>query len=148
MKIIEDDFVKMIVDGETEGLFVHQVNCKRVAGAGLAGTLRDRVPGWYEHYKQEYGLLGSYRGFKIKSGLWIIDLYGQDGYGREQRHTDYWAIGNGLKVLKAQLDRNKSTKTVYFPMGMGCGLGGGYWSIVARIIEDTIGDRAVIVWKK
>ena len=43
----------------TEGIICHQVNCQRVAGAGLALQIRKKWPSWYESFKNDHPWLGN-----------------------------------------------------------------------------------------
>ena len=125
------------------GIICHQVNCRRVAGAGLANQIANKWPEWktsYEMAKQAYlGLVGWYR---VSDDLWIANLYAQDNFGRNRRHTNYAALGKCLFDVRRTVDHTKAE--IYLPKGIGCGLGGGDWQIVYQIIEDAL-PHAIIV---
>ena len=73
-------------------LIAHQVNCKGVMGAGLAKQIRDKYPMVYEKYKdhcQRGALLGDYIGCDTPDHHYIMNIFAQDGYGRDKRYTDY-----------------------------------------------------------
>ena len=137
MKIINGN----ILDIE-EGVICHQVNCWKVANAGLARQMRNKWPArWYVYYKQADGRLGGVRTHRISQSLYVADLYAQEGFGTAKRHTNYAALGHCLMLLKDIVNKNT---TIYIPYGIGCGLGGGDWAIVSQIIEDALPDAIVV----
>jgi hypothetical protein len=125
------------------GIICHQVNCRKVAGAGLAKQISNKWPEWYTKYKNVSGYLGLVSWHKINDDLWLADLYAQDGFGRDRRYTNYAAFGKCLLDLSRTVDATKLI-SVYLPKYVGCGLAGGDWQIVYRIIEDAL-PNAIIV---
>jgi len=127
------------------GVICHQVNCRRVANAGLARQIRERWPRWYESFRAARVRLGGVRLFCPAPvrlpDLWIADLYAQDGYGRDRRYTNYAALGAALFHLR---ETARADLPVYIPHGMGCGLGGGDWSVVRAIIADAYPDAVIV----
>lgn len=127
------------------GIIVHQVNCKGVMGAGLALAIKKKYPVVYEVYKNRcnagYRLLGSadivlanHNDDNTTESLSVVNLYAQDDYGRDKRHTNYKAFELSLMSMKATL-RGYDGNDIYFPYGIGCGLGGGSWEIILSLIE-------------
>ena len=129
-----------ILDMEN-GLICHQVNCRRVAGAGLALQMREKWPEWYQNFTKAY--LGVVTYFRVSSDLAIANLYAQEGYGHNRRYTNYAALGECLMVI-ADYKYNFGTD-VYLPYGIGCGLAGGDWAIVEQIISDAIPDAKLVM---
>ena len=125
---INDDILNV-----REGIIAHQVNCKRVAGAGLALQIRSKYPDWYTSYRNRAPQLGICSLFKVSDTLMIASLYGQYGYGRGTMHTDYRALEDAL--LNLYIWRDMVSMIISFPFGMGCGLAGGDWDIVSDLIE-------------
>jgi hypothetical protein len=115
----------------SQGIIAHQVNCQRVAGAGLAFQIAKKYPEWYKHFKNVDPYLGLADLYNVNSKLKIASLYGQDEYGYGKRFTNYHALELCLEKLHNMIENN----VVYFPYKMGCGLGGGEWMIVKQIIE-------------
>lgn len=140
-----------------EVLVCHQVNCKGIMGAGLAKQIRNKYPQVYYVYKnacniaaQENNtskLLGTFQIIDVSrnSGYKVVNIFGQDGYGRDRQYTSYEALTKAFKEL-CHLMRNE---VVRIPYGIGCGLGGGDWSVVEQIIEKELvfHGREVEVWK-
>ncbi|MCB4340706.1 hypothetical protein [Bacillus subtilis] len=75
----------------TEDIICQQVNCKGVMGAGLAKQIRKKYPKCFEDYSlyvENRGydadvLLGGVHYYRDKSGKVIANLFGQNGFGRE-----------------------------------------------------------------
>ena len=114
-----------------QGIIAHQVNCQRVAGAGLAFQIAKKYPEWYKHFKDVNPYLGLTDIYNVNSKLKIASLYAQEEYGYGKRFTNYFAFGLCLEKLRDMIANN----IVYFPYKIGCGLGGGDWIIVKKIIE-------------
>jgi len=133
----------------TEGIICHQVNCKRVAGSGLALQIRNKYPGWWERYRTTIASPGACDLYRVPtvSFLWIASLYGQDGYGTDRRYTNYDHLDNALFELKQLALIYASNYPIYFPYGMGCGLGGGEWKIVSKLIEKHFPGAVIVRWK-
>lgn len=134
------------VDGNilniTNGIICHQVNCKKVAGAGLALQIRNRFPGWYQYYQSTVPLLGHTSLYQVNKDITIASLYAQDGYGTEMRQTDYVAFRACLQVLRY------SPRFIYIPVGIGCGLAGGNWDRVYSIIEENLPSAILVKYNQ
>jgi O-acetyl-ADP-ribose deacetylase (regulator of RNase III) len=149
MKIIKGN----ILDVENS-LICHQVNCQGVMGAGLAQQIRDEWPEVHESYKQKikqyefyhnriFGfvdtsfLLGAIDAVPVTHGNCVINMFGQDNYGRQQQQTSYKALHDCLLELKNriyQVGGEYEKKVVCFPYKIGCGLGGGDWEKVSAML--------------
>jgi O-acetyl-ADP-ribose deacetylase (regulator of RNase III) len=120
------------------GIIVHQVNCRGVMGAGLAKSLRSRYTSIFQPYAQ-HCKAGTFRPgmvqfIPVSPTLHICNLAGQDGFGRDRQYSDYGAIAVALaKVYQTAIAHDLP---VYIPHGMGCGLAGGDWSIVSKLIAQ------------
>lgn len=151
----------------------HQANCQNTFGAGIARSISEMYPEAYfadtKASQSGKNTLGnfSYANISVKNGIAnsqsssiarIYNLYGQNLYGKGVRQTNYDALYNALEAMakhlmpteqdKMMFDFDRSPK-VGFPYLMGCGLGGGDWRIVERLIEVAFhnyeGD--VIIYK-
>jgi O-acetyl-ADP-ribose deacetylase (regulator of RNase III) len=128
----------------TDGVVVHQVNCKGVFNAGLARQIRLKYPSVFDNYMRWYRFgywrLGAIQLVNVGDNLLVCNLAGQIDYGSDgSLYTNYRALRVGLRNLTKFTD-----KQVYLPYGLGCGYGGGDWSSVADIISSTV-PKAVIV---
>ena len=126
------------------GVIGHQVNCKRVFGAGLAKQIRDRYPVVYGNYLRAPMKLGECQLVNVYYGLFVANLFGQDTYGRTGTHTNYKALGESLNVM-FKLARLKNLDC-HLPYKLGCGLAGGDWSVVLRIINQLAETNKVDVY--
>ncbi len=138
MQIINKDILTV-----KSGIICSQVNCKGVMGKGIAKSIRDKWPIVYEDYMEFYNffekdnLLGRVR-FSVvnKNDLIVASMFSQFDYGREKRlYTDYKAFDSSLKYIKnSRIFRNHDLQ-IYFPYGIGAGLGGGDWNIIEKMID-------------
>lgn len=74
---------------------------------------------------------------------YIANLYGQLNIGTNKQQTDYKALQKAIQDFYKQLSEIIPQKNGYnlseslriaFPKNMGCGLAGGNWDIVEKII--------------
>jgi O-acetyl-ADP-ribose deacetylase (regulator of RNase III) len=158
-----------IIDGNilnaTEDIICHQVNCKGVMGAGLAKQIRNKYPYVYEEYvklikwaTEEYkrghsktdSLLSSCQFVDTPDDKVVANIFGQEGYGRGRIQTDYVALSKGLQSIRESIIDSNSplfNKSVALPYGIGCGLAGGDWNIIRRMIEEIFNDCEVTLYK-
>ena len=71
----------------------------------------------------------------------IINLFGQESYSRSRRATSYDAVDIAWKQIGAIWADDR----IHVPHSMGCGLGGGIWSIYSAIVDAHHPD-VVAVW--
>ena len=124
-------------------VIAHQVNVNGVMGGGLALQIKEAYPEVYGFYKSRCDafhrdglkvLLGSCMAFNFRQSKTLCaNLFGQELSG-SKRETNYEAIYNALDDLR-DLMVKVGLKSVAFPYGMSCGLGGGDWRIVSAMIE-------------
>lgn len=129
----------------------HQVNCLGKMGSGIARTVRNRFPTAYEEYRtfcQGANSPGMLLGKILQSecnGKTIMHMFAQERCGRHIRYTDYAAFRECLRKIKSAVPTGS---TIAFPHGIGCGLGGGDWSIILPMIEEELAnDYEIEVWK-
>ena len=128
------------------GIIVHQVNCQKKMGAGLALQIRNKWPKVYQSYLQHKFGLGQIQLVRITPELYVCNLAGQDRYGRDKRYTDYTAIKIGF--IKLNMVACKQKLPVYIPKYMGCNLAGGDWNIVNKIIKETLTKCEYVIISK
>lgn len=124
------------------GIIAHQVNCQRVMGAGLALAIRRVYPKHYSEYLETTPELGSICATEITPTLYVVGVYGQDNFGRGETQTNYDALRSGFTKLRA-FSKSKNLP-VYLPYMIGCGLAGGNWKKVLRIIEETLPGSTIL----
>lgn len=131
------------------GFIVHQVNNRRVMGAGLAKQIRNQYPRHYRDYQQAPLFLGNVIVTPVKARTWVIGLVAQDGYGRDGKcYTDYEALKDCLSNLSLMVEKLYPTEPVMFPHGLGCGLAGGDWSIVEPMIGEFFPNAYIVKYKE
>jgi O-acetyl-ADP-ribose deacetylase (regulator of RNase III) len=132
LKILETDITTVL------GHIVHFVNCKGVWGAGLAADLKRKHPEAFEQYKdhlethykgEEFLALGDVIFCPVENGKTIVSCFTQYDTGVGSRKTEYSAV-------RACLSQFRGVNDIYIPYGVGCGLGGGDWRIISKMIEN------------
>jgi len=129
----------------------HQTNCEGVMGAGVARAIREKYPEIMIPYKeacQARLMLGECQMVQTTNGPLIANLFGQNGCGRSGRLTDYTALQSALSSLVRQMTE-RHLDSVALPYKIGCGLAGGSWDIVFKMIQHTFTgvNISVELWK-
>lgn len=130
-------------------IIAHQVNCQGVMGAGLAKQIKTKYPIVYQEYLQLYKrqrpveLLGQCLAVPVNnSDIFVANLFGQLSYGKGTRQTDYEALEKSLKQLK-EFMVTSNLHSLALPHNLGCGLAGGDWNIVRKMIEKIFNDNSI-----
>jgi len=136
IQLIKDDLFKA-----KEDVLIHSCNCFCTWGAGVAKTMKKLYPEAWNiddlTKKGDKGKLGTFTFWYGKHHYYdqdiiVINLYSQYKYGHGGVYTDYDAIRTGLEAAEFVF-RSKS-----FAMPkIGCGLAGGDWDVVSKIIESV-----------
>lgn len=150
MQVIYGDILNSNAD-----VIVHQVNCQGVMGKGLAKQIREAYPEVYEQYLylckeyKDYGcktheLLGMTEIVRVGFNRFVANLFAQEYYGSGKKcYTDYDALRKCLATVNSEF----AGKVVAVPYKLGCGLAGGNWDIVSKIIEETLTDCRVKIYR-
>ncbi len=141
----------------------HQVNCKGVMNAGIAKAIRNKYPQVYDVFMTSFASKENRIGmidvvYIQQEFRFIINLYSQFDYRpRGVIHTDYDAFRKCLIELKTEINDYNSAHGKFgskgfkigFPDHIGCGLAGGDWIKVQRIIEEEFAEDEwqVEIWK-
>lgn len=141
-------------------IICHQVNCQGVMGSGIAKQIRAAYPSVFKAYKDLCDVYGCDFVFGIAhmcpisevKGRYIANMFAQYHYlPRGINHTDYERFRSCCQQLKTLIPTELvgTEFTIGFPDHIGCGLGGGDWNIVKKIIEEEFaGDEwKVEIWK-
>lgn len=140
-------------------VMAHQVNCMGVMGSGVAAQIKERFPKVYIRYRNVCRcstpdvLLGMAQYVAIPAPssktrpLGIINLFAQKSYGRDERHTNYDAFRESVRVMK-NIMYHRGYQSVALPYKIGCVRGGGDWNKVLRIIEEELSDYEVFLYEK
>lgn len=132
---------------------LHQVNCQGVMGSGVAKQVKEKYPIVFEQYKSwcddpelKPSLLGRIQTVHIDdTGKHaIVNLFAQDKFGYDGNcYTDYEA----LKQCLTEVNKAFAGCTVAIPYLMACHRGGGDWSVVSKMIEETLTDCDVTLYE-
>ena len=140
---------------------VHQVNCQGVMGSGIAKQIRDRWPHVYTEYKWfldcskniwKRPALGRLHAVYEQPDYApncriIVNFFSQFHYlPRNVVNTDYDAFKRCCEELRIIVG-NHTEQIIGFPYKIGCGLAGGDWAVVSKIIEETFQDYNVEIWE-
>lgn len=154
---------KNILDTDCDAI-IHGCNCFKTMGAGVAKAIKSKWPGVYLADsssplgpQDKLGAFTFYMPEDSNSPSWIFNAYTQYRYGwhynpqkkRKVAPVDYDAIESSLYAIRNYLksyaiEHNfDSSKEITIAMPrIGCGLAGGRWEVVEKIItsvfcEDT-----------
>lgn len=123
----------------------HQCNCYHCMGGGIARAIAIKFP---DAEKADNATplgeekMGTYSSATI-GNLTIYNCYTQGQYGQSECMTNYNSIRECFASLREDIEKNNPEGfTLGIPHGYGCGLGGGDWSIVENIIEESFKDAA------
>ena len=145
MKRVKGNLIDLAEAGKFD-LIVQGCNCQCTMGSGIAKEIRTRYPKTYEAdcnltIKGDESKLGSYTGAFAMSGeqikFYIMNGYTQFEYGREKGvlYVDYNAIRSVFRTIKEKF--SGEYPRIGYPK-IGCGLAGGYWRIVSKIIDEEL----------
>jgi len=137
-------------------IIMHQANCLSTMGGGIAKQIKMQFP---EVYKVDaYSpldpeeKLGKYTSAVVENNgkdVEFVNLYGQLAYGRGRQHTDYDALRSALFGYLSDKAKEVDSLIDYkigLPKYIGCGLGGGDWSVVYDILEDAAKEFGVNIY--
>lgn len=118
-----------------DGLIVHQVNCQKVMGAGLAKQIAQKFPQVKKEYlEKENWYLGDTQFVQVRDDLIVCNLAGQYDFGRKKIvYTNYHALREGFFTIRNFAIDNKVD--VFLPYKIGCGLANGNWRTVLSLIN-------------
>lgn len=136
-----------IFDGD-EDIICHQTNCLGIMGGGIALQVRKLFPNVYDEYvelcnqykKNPAHLLGYTQFVSTNDGRIIANCFGQNNVGIGIQ-TDYNSLK--LSLIQVRQKAERENLSVAIPYNIGCGLAGGDWNVVSKIIDDIFKDSNV-----
>lgn len=155
MKYTYGDLVKLAKEGYFD-VIVHGCNCFCRMGSGIAKQIKEEFPYAYhvdqmtiKGDKHKLGTILLAENLNVSGhGVIVCNAYTQYNYGYDgKQYVDYEAVRSCIRELY----------TLYAGRGMsfgfpqiGCGLAGGEWSIVEKIIEEEMHneDYTIVVYDK
>lgn len=146
----EGCLIEALKSGEVQAIG-HQANCFNTMNSGVARAIREQLPEAYEADcrtpRGSLTKLGSVSVGFTEFGP-VFNLYGQHAYGRDgKQYTDYDALEHALDKMAQMLWTSEFQGKIGFPK-LGCGLGGGDWSVVSEMISQDFPFWEVIVYTK
>lgn len=132
-----------------KGVIIHQVNCQGKMNSGVAKALRDKYPQVFKAYREKFpskpwgdnenifnpaDLLGKVQLVPIKKDLVVVNVFGQLSYGKKGKFTSYDALHSAFEYLYHMFGNDEP---IHIPL-IGCGTGGGEWSVVQAIILENL----------
>lgn len=129
-------------------VIMHQANCQKIMGAGIAKSiasmypLAERVDKDNPHSPQDR--YGSYTLAVNPNGVTVVNLYGQLNPGRANKNVQdervqklESAIHSAFHLLNSNQVSSINSSKVGLPYGIGCGLAGGDWEKVEKMLETV-----------
>lgn len=133
----------------------HQTNCQGVMGSGIAKAIRAAYPEAYQALRDRFcrgeaavGEVDFVQTMRDGVPRCVVNCYGEYDYlPRGVVHTDYDGLRRCFKKIKHEFNGKKVT--IGFPYKIGCGLAGGDWEVVSKIVEEEFaGDEwRVELWR-
>ena len=142
----------------TEGIICHQVNCKGKMGRGVAAIFPNYFPAAYKSYlkfcniaKEDTKVLLGHCLFVDEENGSSCCMFAQDDWrGHNKRNTDYEAFKvccERICLHAHKVSEDWRNYPINMPYKIGCGLGGGDWNIVFKILEEQFKDYNLILWR-
>lgn len=131
---------------DAKGIIVHGCNAQGVMGSGVAKQIKANFPEAFRVYTDAPKVLGTISFADIRHDLVIVNAITQEFYGKDgRRYVSYPAVRQCFRKVNT-LALKFCLNVVNFPM-IGCGLGGGSWGTVSKIIESELdGSLRKILW--
>ena len=153
MKEIKGDLIKLAKAGEFD-IIIQGCNCFCTMGKGIAPQIKKAFPEAYEAdlktIKGDRDKLGTVSvAYNEEHKVGIVNAYAQYDYRPTEiddlvRRTDYEALRSCFKLIKAKIlyaemyqGLNLDDVRIGYPK-IGCGLAGGDWNIVSKIIDEEL----------
>lgn len=142
-KLITGDIARVV----QQGAILHQVNCQKAMGSGVALALLKKWRAVRDEYlafrpddtpQERFGHL---QAIHVTPAITVYNSYSQLDFGTYQKQTDEAVLIHNIQAA-ADIERAKDG-TLYVPYLVGCGLAGGDWDTVYNGIKDI--DNLVIV---
>lgn len=147
IEIIKGDLVNAFRHGAVN-FMAHCCNMQNVMGAGIARQIKLEYPQafeadreWFLNQTPEFSHMSLAR---IDTNKYVANIYGQRYYGTRTKQLNEDYLRAGLTQLANITDWDDS---IGLPYGMGCGLAGGDWPTVLKIVEEVFVNHGVKIFK-
>lgn len=147
MKIVQGDLIQLALDGAFD-VIIHGCNCQCAMGAGIAKTIKKRLPEAYEAdcetEKADRGKMGQYSKALIQRAgvqVVVVNAYTQFHWRGRGVLVDYDALRSVMRAVKGEF----SGQRIAYPK-IGAGFAKGDWTQIAQIInEELAGENHTLV---
>lgn len=139
---ITGDLVNLGLEGKFD-FIGHGCNCQKIMGAGIASQIAERIPWAQQADKQDERLpierLGDFTMSTIMNErtTMVINMYTQHMPGPDLSYS-------ALTLILYKINLMYPGRSIGLPL-IGCGLGGGDWETVKKIIRDQLCDMNVTI---
>jgi O-acetyl-ADP-ribose deacetylase (regulator of RNase III) len=132
----------------------HICNNKGGWGRGFVLSISNEWEKPEQSYRKWYNSRTNFKlGFiqlvNVEDRIYVCNMIAQDGYKSEQnpRPISYEALSKSLQKLVNNnwIQQNKNNITIMMPR-IGCGLGGGKWEEIEKIISNIMLDFEIEVY--
>jgi O-acetyl-ADP-ribose deacetylase (regulator of RNase III) len=134
--------------GDGIKIIVHVCNNIGAWGAGFVLALSRKWDGPEDQYRRipaKKRKLGYVQYVPVGDNMYVANMIGQENIGPNEFGVPpvrYGAIGTCLKKtaeFARTLDSGNGPASIHMPR-IGCGLAGGSWDVMEKIIEEAVGD--------
>jgi len=138
----------------TAPVIIHQTNCCKGFGSGVAKAIRDKWPIVAEKHmlacqvNEELGkptseLLGKIQAVSVGEQKVVINMYAQDRFGYDgARYTSYDALDTCLRKVKEYCENHKFNR-IALPYKMSSVRGGADWDVVVAMVNAVFKDTNI-----
>ncbi|MDF1663830.1 MAG: macro domain-containing protein [Planctomycetota bacterium] len=139
MKVIQGDLIELVLDGQFD-VIIHGCNCQCAMGAGIAKTIKERLPEAYQADRQttkaDKEKMGSYsKAFIVRDAVQftVVNAYTQFHWRGKGVLVDYDALRAVMRAIRAEF----TSLRIGYPK-IGAGFAKGDWDIIAQIIDEEL----------
>ena len=153
------DVLKALKNGEVD-IVAHGVNCSGGFGSGIAGQIakqfhevkkeyihKYQTEGWGLGQTQTVNYYTEGKGYRHK--CITVNCATQKYYGSNPRSQPNGMYCDYEAIKECMIELHNSCKVLGLILGInriGCGLGGGDWNEVEKIINDIFSDITIVVY--
>lgn len=153
IKYIKGDATEPIVIDDKYSVICHCCNALGAWGKGFVVPLGKKYPIAREKYLEfikntpKENRLGSVSFAKVSDNIIVANIIGQYyTYPKDGKiPLDYEALEKGFKFIINIFKMHKMPLTIHMPK-IGCGLAGGDWNVVEKIIKNTFINENIEVY--
>lgn len=124
-----------LLEASDVNVLIHGCNIFCIMGGGIALSIKNKWPFVYNADRLtkpgDVNKLGTFSFAKVNNNLTVVNLYTQKAIGGGDVF-EYEAFDKGLQKIKKHFGLNVNYGVPHF---IGCGLAGGNWEKVTKILE-------------